>query len=152
MLKGEVCKELSGPGPDQPCSNLSHISDALNADDTMWPNRDFQNILSQIQELRIKENCEQKGLIMRKVENCASLHWFGIAFIAQCWSADKKRSKVEVMQNRTPLSLPPALALDCIGLWIDCNWLESFVTLAGRDDKEDNKEGRLTHKLAKGDF
>ena len=39
------------------------------------------------------------------------------------------------MQNRTllcPLGRPPppALALDCIGLWIDCNWLESFAHLS----------------------
>ena len=57
--------------------------------------------------------------------------------------------ELEVMQNRTPLSLPPALALDCNGLWIDCNWLESFVTLAGRDDKEEDEEGPVWHK---GDF
>ena len=35
---------------------------------------------------------------MRKVENVASLHWLGIAFIALCWS-DKKGSKVRSLRK-----------------------------------------------------
>ena len=37
---------------------------------------------------------------------------------------------VDAESNSSSPPSPPALALDCIGLWIDCNWLESFPHLS----------------------